>query len=72
MNEELATARYVNLATFKRSGEAVETPVWCAADGDELFVFSARLSTAATGHLTEGVGEPRGHGLERGFLNPTL
>ena len=41
MNEELAAAKYVNLATFKRSGQAVETPVWCAADGNELFVFSA-------------------------------
>ena len=41
MNSQLAAARYVNLVTFKRSGDAVETPVWCAPDGDELFVFSA-------------------------------
>jgi PPOX class probable F420-dependent enzyme len=34
-------ARYVSLATFKKSGEPVATPVWCAPDGGVLFVFSA-------------------------------
>lgn len=39
----LDEARYVNLATFRRSGVAVETPVWFA-EGREAgvyFVFSA-------------------------------
>ena len=39
--EGLARARYVSLATFRRDGREVATPVWCAAEGDELFVFSA-------------------------------
>jgi PPOX class probable F420-dependent enzyme len=29
---ELARERYVNLITFKRSGDGVETPIWFAAD----------------------------------------
>jgi len=31
---------YISLATFKRSGEAVETPVWFAADAGRLYVFT--------------------------------
>ena len=37
----LARAPYVSLVTYRRSGAAVATPVWCAADGDDFFVFSA-------------------------------
>ena len=33
--------RYVSLATFRRDGTAVATPVWFAAAGDRLYVFSA-------------------------------
>ena len=33
--------RYLSLATFRRSGEAVATPVWFAPDGDSYYVFSA-------------------------------
>jgi PPOX class probable F420-dependent enzyme len=29
---ELARERYVNLVTFKRSGDEVKTPIWFAAD----------------------------------------
>jgi PPOX class probable F420-dependent enzyme len=29
---ELARERYVNLATFKRSGDDVKTPIWFASD----------------------------------------
>lgn len=32
---------YVSLATRKRSGEWVATPVWFAPDGDSYYVFSA-------------------------------
>lgn len=39
--DALSRARYVSLATFRRSGVPVATPVWCAGDGGELFVFSA-------------------------------
>ena len=31
---------YLNLATFRRSGVAVETPVWFAAQAGRLYVFS--------------------------------
>jgi PPOX class probable F420-dependent enzyme len=39
--KELADAPYVSLATYRRSGAEVATPVWCAADAGDLFVFSA-------------------------------
>lgn len=32
---------YVSLASFRRSGAAVETPVWFARSGDRLVVFTA-------------------------------
>jgi hypothetical protein len=31
---------YLNLATFRRNGAAVETPVWFAAHAGRLYVFS--------------------------------
>ncbi len=37
----LTDARYLSLATFRKSGVAVETPVWFAESGDRLWVFSA-------------------------------
>jgi uncharacterized protein len=37
---ELEHARYLSLATFRKSGVAVETPVWFAEDGGHLYVFS--------------------------------
>lgn len=37
---ELATARYVSLETFRRSGIAVATPVWIARSGSRYYVFS--------------------------------
>ncbi len=41
MSLPLAKARYLNLATFRKSGVAVETPVWFAEINDRLYVFSA-------------------------------
>lgn len=35
-----AKERYVNLATFRRSGVEVRTPVWIAEHGGEYYVFS--------------------------------
>ncbi len=32
---------YLSLATFRRDGRTVETPVWFAADGESLWVFTA-------------------------------
>jgi PPOX class probable F420-dependent enzyme len=34
----LADERFISLSTFRRSGEAVSTPVWVARDGDALLV----------------------------------
>jgi hypothetical protein len=37
----LDRSRYVNLATFRKSGAEVRTPVWFAAVDGKLYVFSA-------------------------------
>ncbi|MBH0054650.1 MULTISPECIES: PPOX class F420-dependent oxidoreductase [unclassified Salinibacterium] len=37
----LATEPYVSLTTFRKSGDAVSTPVWIVADGDRMFVTTA-------------------------------
>ncbi|MCZ6658974.1 MAG: PPOX class F420-dependent oxidoreductase [Gammaproteobacteria bacterium] len=41
MGDPLAEARYVNLATFRRDGTRVGTPVWAAEVGGVYYVFSA-------------------------------
>nr|WP_028661799.1 PPOX class F420-dependent oxidoreductase [Saccharomonospora saliphila] len=38
----LGSEKYVLLTTFRRTGEAVATPVWVATDGDDLVLFSKR------------------------------
>lgn len=40
----LADERFVSLTTFRKSGDAVSTPVWIARDGDELIVTTPRRS----------------------------
>lgn len=35
---DLASARFVSLTTFRKTGIGVATPVWIARDGDELVV----------------------------------
>src|SRR5262245_66501281 len=37
----LAAARYLNLATFRKTGAAVETPIWFAESQGRLYAFSA-------------------------------
>ena len=37
----LNRARYVSLATFRKSGAEVATAVWCAEDAGDFYVFSA-------------------------------
>jgi uncharacterized protein len=37
----LAAARYLNLATFRKTGVAVETPIWFAESQGRLYAFSA-------------------------------
>ncbi len=38
--EELGALRYVNLATFRKSGREVCTPVWIASEGEKLCVYT--------------------------------
>ena len=35
------TAPYVSLRTYRKTGVAVDTPVWVAGHADHLYVFSA-------------------------------
>ncbi len=39
--ETLDRHRYISLATFRRSGDAVKTPVWFAEHGGKFYVFTA-------------------------------
>ena len=39
--ETLDHHRYISLGTFRRSGEAVKTPVWFAEHGGKFYVFTA-------------------------------
>ncbi len=41
MAVQLADAEYFSLATFRKNGNAVPTPVWFAPAGDTFYVFSA-------------------------------
>lgn len=40
LSNELQKATYISFATYKRSGDAVWTPVWAGRENDSLFVFS--------------------------------
>ena len=37
----LAGENYINLATFRKSGKAVETPIWFAHAEGSYYAFSA-------------------------------
>jgi len=39
--ETLDRHRYISLATFRRSGDTVKTPVWFAKHGGRIYVFTA-------------------------------
>lgn len=38
--DHLQVAEYINLATFRRNGDAVCTPIWAASLGGSLYAFS--------------------------------
>ena len=40
MDDPLKGEKYVNLATFRKTGKAVETPVWFVAMDDRYYVYS--------------------------------
>ncbi|MGB8012722.1 MAG: PPOX class F420-dependent oxidoreductase [Terriglobales bacterium] len=37
---EITGQRYISLATFRKSGVAVYTPIWFAEDGDKLYFMT--------------------------------
>jgi PPOX class probable F420-dependent enzyme len=39
--ERFAGESYVSLTTYRRDGTGVPTAVWCAADGDALYIWTA-------------------------------
>ena len=41
---ELSKEQFINLATTKKSGAAVATPVWFALDGDVLYVMTGKAA----------------------------
>jgi hypothetical protein len=45
--DEIGRGKYLSLTTFKRDGSAVATPVWVAADGDRLLVWTEAASGKA-------------------------
>ena len=44
MGTPLDRARYINLKSFKRNGDGVNTPVWCAPLDGKLVIFTLRDS----------------------------
>lgn len=51
----LAASDFIQLTTFRRTGEGVPTPVWLVPDGDALAVFTP----AGTGKLKRIAHTPR-------------
>lgn len=39
--DHVLSAEFVNLATFRKNGDAVPTPIWAAAVDGKLYAFSA-------------------------------
>jgi PPOX class probable F420-dependent enzyme len=44
---DLGSERYVNLATFRKNGREVRTPVWIAREGSKLYVWTNGTSGKA-------------------------
>lgn len=44
---ELQGHQYINLTTFRKSGQGVPTPVWFASDGEQLFIVTQQDSGKA-------------------------
>ncbi|MEU0833480.1 PPOX class F420-dependent oxidoreductase [Streptomyces sp. NPDC056231] len=38
--QDFARGEYVSLTTYRKDGTPVATPVWAAADGEELFIWT--------------------------------
>ena len=42
--DSLSAAPYISLATFRKSGAMVATPIWCAPHDGRLYLFSERTA----------------------------
>ena len=51
----LGASDFIQLTTFRRTGEPVPTPVWVVPDGDALAVFTRPAPASSSGS-----GTPRG------------
>jgi PPOX class probable F420-dependent enzyme len=45
--DDLASGKYISLATYKREGTRIATPVWVTRDGDFLYVITDPASGKA-------------------------
>ncbi len=68
MSPDLRSARYINLATYRRDGRAVETPVWAVSIGELLYCYTEGNAgkvkrVRATGRVRVAPGDARGRVL---------
>ncbi len=45
--DDLAAGKYISLATYKKDGTRVATPVWVTREGDDLYVITEAASGKA-------------------------
>jgi len=45
--DDIKNAKYIALETYRKNGQGVITPVWMAADGDKLYVWTDGTSGKA-------------------------
>lgn len=63
--DNIKNAQYIALETFRKSGQGVITPVWMAADGGKLYVWTSGSSgkakrIRATGRVRVCASDARG------------
>jgi PPOX class probable F420-dependent enzyme len=54
MTQAFETAKYMNIETYRRSGEAIRTPVWFVESGGLLF-FMTRMDSGKVKRLRHNV-----------------
>lgn len=53
--EQFQKQSYLNIETFRKSGQGVKTPVWFAQDGDSLYIWTQADSGKAKRIRNNGV-----------------
>ncbi|MFF0813671.1 PPOX class F420-dependent oxidoreductase [Rhodococcus sp. NPDC003318] len=70
---EIAAAKYVLLTTFRKDGTPVPTPLWAAADGDRLLMWTVtdswkvkriRRNPRVTIAACDARGNPKGEAID--------